>query len=500
MVAGSIANGTWRTLVVTHRYLGVAVCLLMLMWFVSGIVMMYVGFPRLTEHERASALQPIPWQTCCQISERIGDDEPVLRAQVEGLQGKPFLRLRRAGRPDLLVDLAQGTAMHLDATQARAIALDAAPRIIGAAAPLRDSAQIEQDQWTVGRHLRDRPLHRFAFGDRRQTTVYVSGANGQIVLWTTATQRFWNWLGAVPHWLYFTALRSDGPLWTQVMIWTSIVGTFLTVVGIAIGIVQIRLRNERSVSPYRGLFYWHHISGLAFGIVTLTWAASGLVSMNPWGFLDSRGRGDQALLQGRPLQWVQVKASLATLPTASMPDVVSLTSAPYDGRLHWLATHADGRVRRIGAEGHPDPLTDADLAAAAHRLAGDSKIAAQSMLIKEDAYYFGHHERSILPVYRITVDDAEHTRLYLDPTSGALLRRVDANGRWHRWLFQGLHRLDFTATLRARPLWDLVMIVLLLGGVGLSATGCYLAVRRIRQDAAGWFRPTSNTESKLRKA
>ena len=52
-----MANGLWRALVVLHRYLGVAVGFLMAVWFVSGIVMMYVGFPRLTESERLRALR-----------------------------------------------------------------------------------------------------------------------------------------------------------------------------------------------------------------------------------------------------------------------------------------------------------------------------------------------------------------------------------------------------------------------------------------------------------
>ena len=34
----------WRATVITHRYLGVAVGLLMLAWFASGIVMMYVAY------------------------------------------------------------------------------------------------------------------------------------------------------------------------------------------------------------------------------------------------------------------------------------------------------------------------------------------------------------------------------------------------------------------------------------------------------------------------
>jgi hypothetical protein len=397
--------------------------------------------------------------------------------------GVPVLRLRRAGRPDTLLDLSQGSAMHIDADQARAIAVDAAPRIIGTDANIRSPALIEQDQWTVGRHLRDRPMHRFSFDDAVRTTLYVSGANGQIVLWTTATQRFWNWLGAVPHWLYPTVLRSNGPLWTQVMIWTSIFGTFLTVVGIALGIVQ--LRRGRRLSPYRGLFYWHHIAGLFFGVVTLTWVFSGLVSMNPWGFLDSRSRGEQSILQGRALQWSDVRPSLEALKAQPI-DAVSLTSAPYDSRLYWLATRLDGRIVRLDATGRAARLIPADLADAATRLADHARIVSHGTLYEEDAYYFDRRESATLPVYRVILDDG--TRYYLDPTSGALLRRADANGRWHRWLFDGLHRIDFAAWLRARPLWDMLVLMLMLGGIGLTATGCWLAVRRIRSDVTALFR------------
>ena len=117
--------------------------------------------------------------------------------------------------------------------------------------------------------------------------------NGQIVLWTTASQRFWNWLGTIPHFLYFTKLRSDVVLWSQIVIWAATLGTFLALFGLYLGIAQ--LGSAARLSPYRGLLSWHHIVGLLFGLVTLTWVVSGLVSMNPWGFLERpRGDDDQA--------------------------------------------------------------------------------------------------------------------------------------------------------------------------------------------------------------
>ena len=389
----------WRVLVIFHRYLGIAVGILMLIWFASGIVMMYVGFPRLTEQERISALSPIPWQACCPVANGpIPDDQQFYRVQIENLLGVPVLRLRRPPRPDAVIDLAQGAGIRpFDIAYTQAIALDALARIIGPAAVV-SAATIDEDQWTVGRYRRDRPLHRFTFDDPDRSTIYVSSTSGQIVLRTTSAQRFWNWLGAIPHWFYLTALRSDGPLWSETVIWAAILGTFLTVL--------------RSVNA------------------------------------------------------------------------VSLTTAPFAGKLFWLATAADGTVTRFDASGNAAPLSEAELARAAERIVGANGISAQGILREEDAYYFSHHDQVVLPVYRIIANDAENTRYYLDPTSGALLRRADANARWHRWLFAGLHRFDFAAWLRARPAWDIIVITLVLGGLAASATGVCLAVRRIHSDVA----------------
>jgi uncharacterized iron-regulated membrane protein len=481
-----MADALWRTMVITHRYLGVACGLLMVMWFVSGIVMMYVPFPRITEGERMRALTPISWLACCQFGEQVvADNDVVLRAQVENLAGVPTIRLQRPGRLDGSYDLAHGVAMRIDADQAHAIALDAGPRIIGRPAKVVATERAETDQWTIGRLVRDRPLYRFAFDDPERTNIYVSGTAGQVVHWTTATQRFWNWLGTIPHFLYFADLRSNVAIWSQIVIWTSILGIFLTALGIYLGIAQFGRGRGGKVSPYRGLFYWHHIAGLVFGLVTLTWVFSGLVSMNPWGFLDGRrAGGEMGRVQGPAPKWSDVRASLDTIRARpSIANAVSLVTAPFAAQLFWLATLNDGTVIRLDANGNVVALTAVDLAQAAQRIADQTSIAEQGQIDEEDAYYFRQRrENFVLPAYRVTLGNAERTRYYLDPRSGAVLQRADADARWHRWLFGALHQFDFTAGMRARPLWDIIVLTLLLGGLGVTATGFYLACRRIHTD------------------
>ena len=170
----------------------------------------------------------------------------------------------------------------------------------------------------------------------------------------------------------------------------------------------------------------------------------------------------------------------------SLANVVSLTTTPLGGKLYWMATYNDGSAKRLDPDGHAAPPNEVELAQAAARIAGDRQIAEQRLLNEEDVYYYARQRRRfedlVLPVYRVTLADEEQTRYYLDPNTGALLQRADATGRWRRWLFSGLHRLDFAEWMRTRPFRDILMWLTLLGGVALSVTGVYLAVRRVRSD------------------
>jgi hypothetical protein len=481
-----------RALILAHRYLGIAIGLVMLMWFASGIVMLYVPYPALTEHTRVSALEPIRWQACCgSPSHPFGADQPVERVRVESAAGVLIVRFTVPGELETFASIdSSGRALTLDAAQIRAIAAATARRlgVAGATQPATQET-IVRDQWTVsGEYNRDRPLILFGFDDPQRTHLYISSRSGRVVLWTTARQRFWNRLGAVPHWIYPTVLRSKVKVWAQVVIWAAVLGVLLTTFGLYLGVVQFRLRGPRPFSPYPGLWYWHHTLGLLFGVFTLTWVVSGLISMNPWGFLDSSpprpsGPSEHAIT------WHDIQDSLPRLaasPEAS--NTVSVVTAPMSGHLFWIVTKQGGTQTRLDATGHAAPVSEQDLQGAAQQLAAPYGVASAMLLQHEDAYYYRHRDPIVLPVYRAILDDEDHSRLYLDPLSGRLLAGFDGDGQWQRWLFDGLHRLDFSAALRASAAWNALIVLLLLGGVAGSGTGVYLAVRRIRLDLAKLIR------------
>jgi hypothetical protein len=167
------------------------------------------------------------------------DGQPVGRAEIEMLLGHPVLRLPRPPAPDQTINLADGSRVStLELGEAQEVALAAMIRLNGEVPPIAAAEEIWRDQWILYRFDREQPVYRFTFADAEGTVLYVSGQSGKILLRTTASQRFWNWFGAIPHWIYFKDLRTNRWLWIQTVVWTSIVASFLSLFGLYLGIAQ----------------------------------------------------------------------------------------------------------------------------------------------------------------------------------------------------------------------------------------------------------------------
>jgi hypothetical protein len=321
-------------------------------------------------------------------------------------------------------------------------------------------------------------LYRFSPGDAAGTQLYVSSVSGRAVQVTTSRERFWNWLGAVPHWLYFSELRRNARLWSQIVIYTSLLGCFLTMAGIYLGTRQVLLQPRGRWSPYLGFNLWHHIAGLVFGIFALTWIASGLLSMNPWGWLEAGGAETESVrIHGPSLTIADLNNALQKIGEAH-PEAVTLSAAPLNDRLFFMARTPGGETLRLDAAGSPAALNSADLAFLARAAAGATSSAALELLRREDDFYFSHHrEIAKLPVYRLIA--AAGTRYYFDPVSGMLAAKQDSQSQAYRWLHEALHRMDFAAAIRSRPQWDALMLILIAGVTVLCVTGAYLGYRRL---------------------
>lgn len=474
-----------RWILITHRYLAVAVGLLMTLWCLSGFVMMYQAFPELTQEERRLGLQPLVLDDCCTLGDfRPHKDTPVGNFRIEMLLGEPVIRLSEsANSAATVINLnsgqAQSTLSHDELVRvAREFASGngwhGEPSLLG---------EIDTDQWSLQSARRNAPAWHVAVNDAAGTELYINGSTGEVFQQTNRRERILSWFGAIPHWLYPSVLRMNAALWTEVVIWTSVLGTFLAGTGLYVGIQRLRLARYKS--PYTGLWYWHHLSGLIFGVLTLTWVFSGLLTMNPWGWLS--GSSDEARQYQRDLggqtRWADVYQLLAAINRGDhgfeqQRDLVQITPAAFAQTSAILGYSANSSVLRYNMQAQPAALTTDEIEAAIRAL--NVPVTEAGLLFNEDSYYYGHKSEVPLPVYRAVLNDAGRTRLYINPDSGQV-RVVDGTRRWSRWLRTGLHDLDFTG-LRERPIWDIVVILLLSGVTLVCATGTWMAFRRIRRD------------------
>jgi hypothetical protein len=399
----------------------------------------------------------------------------------------------------------------LDQAAARAVAA----RFVGA-----DERDVEflrtvdsPDQWTLvlSRAL---PLEKFAVHDGRGTQVYVSPGTAEVALVTTSRSRGLAWIATIPHWFYVTPLRVNQPLWYAVVVWASGIGCVLAVLGLVLGVVQFRKSTPFSVSKsirYQGWMRWHYVLGLFFGVFVLTWVFSGLLSMEPFEWTNAQGlRVPRDTFTGGPIDlrrftpfdaaaWEPLRAGrvLKEIELERIQDQpfyeARFTAHPVEESLKRERLH---QPYDIAGRAQPESVLVDAATLQPHRefsvesLLGrleaalpDTAIVAHDLLSDYDSYYYSRGREAPLPVLRVKFADPLETWVYVDPKRSELLATVHRLNRLERWLYNGLHSLDFGFWYSRRPLWDIGMILLCAGALVSSAIGLCLGVKRLWRDA-----------------
>lgn len=503
-----------RSLFIAHRWLGILLCLLMGMWFLSGVVMMYVGYPKLTPHERLAHLPALVLTKDCCISPARA---VVIARQEAAKEPHPVRKSNRLGNSEIklltigqsnfwLVTLNGEKPIAVDATTGQAKTTFDARHAVAAAkqfSPLTKPVlveEVQQDIFTVSRALDiHRPLYRALLNDPQGTELYISSRTGEVVRDSTRFERGWNYLGSILHWFYplkgefFNKWRSD------IIIYTSLSGTLLAILGIWIGFLRWRFKTKfanGSHTPYREQWMrWHHLTGLVFGLITVTWIFSGLMSMNPWKIFATQGKKpDLHAFEGISIP--DANFTLTPQEALSKAGFIprELNIRLLNGRAYYVLYSSNGRTQVIAAdEGKTSPasfdiFTKQALIEVAPRLLDGYKITRITWLEDYDNYYYvrkphtmtGHIERR-LPILRIEFNDPNHTWVHIDPYTGAVFNHIDDSRRTSRWLFNFLHSWDIPQFINNRPLWDITLIMLSIGGFILCLSGTIIAWRRLRR-------------------
>jgi hypothetical protein len=349
----------------------------------------------------------------------------------------------------------------------------------------------EEDQWTVSGEFRElRPLLKYSWPDGEE--VYVSTVTGEVVQYTTRTARIFAHLGPIPHWLYYTPLRRSGALWSRIVIWLSGVATFAALLGLIVGIwmyspsKRYSIQGESTSIPYTGQKRLHMITGLFFGIVTCTWAFSGMLSMDPFPLpqtSEEMGVRITDALRGSGIAPTEFAAKPPREALAQLgPDfpVEQLEYISVVGEPMYLAIGPHGQTRMVPVRGEPEPALDLNLLLGVIRHAVLPFRPIEVRVVTEyESYYVDRHKRRPLPVLFVRLNDSGSSMYYVDPKTAQVVQSYDSGSRWNRWLYHGLHSIDIPWLYAHRPAWDIAVLLLMLGGVVLSATSVILAARVI---------------------
>lgn len=476
-----VKHSVLRLLILLHRCFGVVFCLLFAMWFASGIVMHFVQFPALSESERVAGLLPIDLMRVVHspaeavAASKIAD---VMRIRlVERSDGPVYLLSDSSAVKALRADdLGDGTVRSAQLAGMLATN-DATNDLRNVDAPV--AAEIFSDQWTVAQQYDQyRPLYRVALEDRPGTEVYVSATTGEVVLKTTRRQRWWNYAGSVAHWIYPTALRRHPGLWAALLWWLALFAMIGAGLGAVIGTSRLDLIGWRPVSPYCGWHAWHHWLGLCCMVFVLTWIFSGWLSMDD-GQVFSTGR--PTTTQGRVIAG---DPDWQSLPRDQLRRVFhgakEVEWFAFDGRIYRRDRLNVAQQQMFLSEAGPRGETSAraflrtdEVDAAVGRLA---QTCVDTFVVKASDDYPAASTMPDAPVFRAKcgVDWFD-----IDGSNGALVAQLDQSRRAYRWLYAGLHRLDFPI-LTARPALRTGLIVVLCGcGFIFSLTGIVIAARRL---------------------
>lgn len=526
----------WRLwLILSHRWLGIALGIMFLIWSVSGIILMYYGIPHLNAGERLDRLRPLDLSTATVAPAEAAEHAPgsPFRLRISMHGGRPVYRIntgRVFGRWTVVYADTGELLTPLDPQSALAWLGDTIPE--ARQTMTHELLMTAPDTFTRSPALQTHmPMHRIALNDSAGTKYYVSANSGEAVMKTDRISRLLGVSGYFLHTLFFFRQQ---PWWSALLHSLSWLGLAMCVLGVAVGVLRVgiraryRHRGVPSHSPYVGLMKWHHYAGLIFGLAVVVWMFSGLVSLSAIGAIREtfytpaqiaagarsvQGEGEPIDLG--PLELSALKQAVDVLGASFEPkelELIQFNGAPYFltyrsptteelrnwksySALDFITPTLDHDHLLISAlqpqDGAFERFSEQELLEVAALAMPESSIVQREWIEEHDDYYYNTlasfdlglpKTTRTLPALRLKFDDPQETWLYLTPTHGQMIKaeRLD---RRNRWGYYGLHGFDFAALYRNRPLWDVVVLSLLIGVTVLGATTLWPMIKRLRRHA-----------------
>ena len=473
-----------------HKVLGTVCAPLFLLWLISGGVMIFCSFPRLGDKD-------LPLQDTLASSATLPSEATLLAKLQPGEELTALSLTTHCGEPVWRVETSEGGYLwHADSLLTTAT--DSVPEAWYeqyasrfSSAPIVAVDTIRHiDTWTpYPRIKKELPLYRYRFDDPEGTYLYLSSQTGDAVQLCTRSERIGASCGTIPHMFYYWWLRQNRTAWLWVISIFASLAVIAAFTGLYLGIrlyVRMWRRTKRLRSPYKRnrILHWHLVGGVIFGLSLTLFALSGVMSLYDlpsW------------IVPQHETETKRKEAQVAEAPQLGRSDtydyrllldlggVQQITWRSYGGHPYY-EVQRHGQLESWDALGEaPQPLhlTEEDIKAKLTPVLGTADMQIE-LMNHYDNYYASLNDKYELPIYRISAQDKESSRIYISPTTGET-RYYSLNGRVKKWLYPFCHNLRIGFFAEHSTLRVICMLVLVLGGLVVSVSGVVLGFRYLRR-------------------
>ena len=451
-----------------HKITGLSIAVFFSMWFVTGIVLVYHPYPKVSEKIMLKKKETLP-SSLPELSSVLSKvDGKVKSLSLKQFQGQTLFSFDEA--PDITFDVVEKVAKHwIDAPIKRVDTLR------------------QREQWVLfTKYDKELPIYKFYFDDAQKHELFISGRTAEVLQMTTSRQRLWAWLGAIPHKFYIPCIRRDVDVWQNMVAIMSGICLIAALTGWLLGILLWIKRYQKKhiwQNPYKKRWYrWHFSFGLVFGIFLIGWALSGIFAMQrvpqwmvpmegDYSFKTSRLWGRGLLpMEAYQLDYRKLKDTYPDLKEVEWLRFADIpTYRVITGQDDFLVDASTDEIKSL-------QIPEETIVKGLKKVHGEEVEMKVSLLNEFDNYYLSRRVDLELPVYKIEVADANGSLYYVNPSTG-YVRYLNNNKIVRKWLFNGIHYLDID-WLVARPwLWYTCIWVLCGGCLVVCISGLVLAWR-----------------------
>lgn len=475
-----------KFLYTSHRILGTVLSILFLVWFLSGFVMIYHTFPKVANRDKFRHMEALTGDLPAidSIIGKLPADQSIHKLSLKSYEGSPYFEI--VTKDSTYKIPADSNKVPIDSPTYAQIENYAKKWCTAGINRVDTLRQLEQ--WIpFGKLRNDFPIYKFYFGDEAKHQLYISSVTGEALQFTNKDNRFWAWLGAIPHWVYFTSLRQDSKLWVDVVVWLSGIGCIMCIAGIVLGIrsyIVLYHKKKKWKTPYKKFSYkWHHILGFVFGIFVFTFVFSGMMSLAtvPQWIVKVHNPGIQkSLFMPSSIVVQDYKSDYRKILEAYPNEVKSIEWHSF-GDIPLYNVIIGNKLHVFDVSGDEvQPLAVTEQMIRDKLLKIHSEPVSITQIHEYDNYYVGTSKHLPLPVYKADVADADNSTYYINPKNGNT-RYFNTNTKVRRWTYQVLHSWELGFLVKRPVLWNIVMWATMIGGTLVSLTGVWLGFRYIRR-------------------